>query len=441
MTSSAPEIRQPGMLAVAVPTLASSLIYSCVGFASIKAVAGLGVDSVAAVLAAERVLLLVNAGLAVVVGPTAALIAQLWGAGRQPEAAGALRLLIWLVSGLGLGLTLVTWLAAPALVGLFGLSTAAQVSAVLFLRITSAFNVLAGIAQVLTAAQRATGDATTPLWAFGIANLVNILMLATLVQGWGPIPGLGVAGAAWANGVAYALAAALLYASLQLRGSALRSGGSIDPTQVAKVFRIGLPASAQQILVYFGLFIMMLLVARFGAAAAAAYGLAMNVVSFAFIVGSACATAAATLVGQRIGAGDDAGARRDAWRAAGYATVAMTVLGAVAAVFAGPIGRFADMPASAISPLTTFLVVLAICQPFMALEFALSGSLRGAGATRPIMFISLVGLIGRLSCATGFYLGGLDVRWVFAALLVDYGVKSALYVRVVLGAGWTRPVI
>jgi len=33
------------------------------------------------------------------------------------------------------------------------------------------------------------------------------------------------------------------------------------------------------------------------------------------------------------------------------------------------------------------------------------------------------------------------VRWVFAALLVDYGVKSALYVRVVLGAGWTRPVI
>src|SRR6266516_3095661 len=169
-------------------------------------------------------------------------------------------------------------------------------------------------------------------------------------------------------------------------------------------------------------------IALYGTAPYAAYGIGVNLLSFSFVVGFGFSVAASTVVGQRLGARDPEGATRGGWRAMRLAIGVMLVFGACITAAARPLATFLIDDREVVRLTVAFIYVLGSVQALMAIEFSLAGALRGAGDTRFPFVTVLVGLFGvRFTLAALFAWRGLRVEWVFAALIADYLVKATMF--------------
>ena len=161
----------------------------------------------------------------------------------------------------------------------------------------------------------------------------------------------------------------------------------------------------------------------------AAYGIGVQILSFSFVVGFGFSIAASTHVGQRLGANDPDGATQSGWRALSLSVACMVVLGGTIVLFAEPIARFMIDDDEVVRLTVIFIYILGAMQPLMAIEFTLGGALRGAGDTRFPLLTTITGLLVIRGGVAGVFLWkGLDVEWIFAALIVDYIVKAAMLI-------------
>jgi putative MATE family efflux protein len=206
------------------------------------------------------------------------------------------------------------------------------------------------------------------------------------------------------------------------------SPGAHSPDRLRRLLHIGYPAGLEQAVWQGGFIAFLWIVALYGTAPYAAYGIGVTILSFSFVVGFGFSIAASTLVGQHLGARDPEGAARHGWRAMGLSIAAMAALGFTIVAVAESIASFMIDDPEVARLTVVFIYVLGAVQPLMAIEFALGGALRGAGDTRFPLVAVLSGLIGiRIPLAGIFAWQGLAVEWVFAALIADYLVKASLF--------------
>ena len=168
----------------------------------------------------------------------------------------------------------------------------------------------------------------------------------------------------------------------------------------------------------------------YGTEAFAAYNIGVNMLMVCMTVGFGFSIAGSTLVGQYLGAGDHDGAVRAGWRATGFAVLSMGGLGALVIYVARPLaGFFLGDEQLTIDYTVQLTYILGAMMPLLAVEFAIGGSLRGAGDTRFPLMATIVGLLGvRCGLAALFTYLGLPVFWVYAALAGDYLLKGAMLI-------------
>ncbi|MDX1650527.1 MAG: MATE family efflux transporter, partial [Myxococcota bacterium] len=325
------------------------------------------------------------------------------------------------------------------LAGFFGLEPRAAALAATFLRTLAPFNVAFAAGFVVATALRAAGDTRTPLWLGLFTNVVNVALLYVLVLGHLGVRPLGVAGAALANGLAFTAGAAVTL-GLWWRGR-LRVGigppGGVSVRRVRRLLRIGAPAALEQVVWQGGFVAFLRLVALYGTAAFAAYGIGVNILAFSFVVGFGFQVAASTLVGQHLGAGDPQEATRSGWRATGLAVAVMLAFGTAIVVAAEPIARFLIDDPEVVRLTVIFIRILGSVQALMAMEFTLGGALRGAGDTRFPLYVVMAGLLGaRVLLAALFAWQEKDVVWIYGALIADYVVKASLMAWRFHGGRW-----
>lgn len=430
--ASTPTVHRPpaptsrNILSLAWPVVLTNLLVSAVGWVDLGMVGRLGKEPFAAVGLAGFIMgLFFLVFMAVSIG-TAAVVAQAYGANDAARVNHATKQSMLLGGGLALALTLVVcWPSSSLLYRLFVWEDAAPAVAVLgaaYLRIVLLASVPTGITLIAQAALRSTGDTRTPLMITGVTNVINIGLNYMLIFGrWGA-PELGVVGAAWGTAIANTIGC-VAYLGLMgtgaLRVQLTRRAWGFEPAMMGSIMRIGGPAAGEQLLGSVGFLLYNKVIAGYGTNELAAYQLGVVMLQFAFMPGMAFSVAATTLVGQWIGAGDRDLAERAGLLCTNIAGVFMTLMGVVFLLAAEPFAR-AYLGDPEVTPLaTTFIRLLALSQPTMAIHFTIAGALRGAADTRAPLWASLISMyLVRLPIAAiTAYLLHWSIYWVWMGMV------------------------
>lgn len=243
------------------------------------------------------------------------------------------------------------------------------------------------------ASLQGAGDTRTAMWLVAISAALNIVIDPVFILGWGPVPALGTQGAAIATFIARLFATAVGIWIL-LRGDwgvklyvrDLRP----NPEILRKLIDVGYPGTLDGWARSFAAVAMAALVARFGPAATAAYGIGVRLMSISWGVAGAVGQATATGVGQNLGAGTPDRAVA-VTRAATAGTMGLlAVAGGLVWVFPGvAMGVFVDDSAT-IAEGIGFLRIVALSWAFFGGLMVIQGAFRGAGHTKAAMALSLL---------------------------------------------------
>ena len=243
------------------------------------------------------------------------------------------------------------------------------------------------------ASLQGAGDTKTAMWLVVVSAGINVVLDPFLILGWGPFPAMGTRGAAWATFIARGFAtAAGIYILLRGGFGVKLYLGDLrpDPTLLRQLVGIGYPASIDGWARSFAAVVMAAFVAPFGTAAIAAYGVGIRLMSVTWSVAGAVGQAAATGVGQNLGARSPDRAARLTWVAAGATMTFLLAAAGVCILFPEiVIGIFIDDP-DVIREGRLFLWVIAPFWAFFGGTMVIQGAFRGAGHTKVAMGLSLL---------------------------------------------------
>jgi MATE family multidrug resistance protein len=391
------------VFALAWPVVLSMLSYSILSGADALFVGRLGTVPLAAIgLAVTATFLFLALPIGLVRGLRVT-TAQAQGAGRAADVDTLASQALWLSLVAGLAVAAVGAFG-PLVFRHLGATAEVQAEALRYFSVRVHAAPLALGVLALTAWFEGRGDTRTPMIANVTANVLCIGLDAVLVPGLGPIPALGIRGAAWAGVVSLGVAGAILLraAAPTLRRVPWRPHRLL----LLESARMGFPIGVQRFLDVAAWTVLTGVLASLGDAQLAAHVLAIRVLMLSFLPGLAIAEATAVLVGQSVGARDPEAAHRW-WRAGSAVAFGVMSVGGVA---------FVALPTLLVAPLHAApeVVPIAIHLLWIAAAFQLVDSvatvtyfsLDGAGDTRFTLVASIT-----LSWFVKLPLGVACARW------------------------------
>lgn len=269
----------------------------------------IGVDALAAASAFFPMMLFLISFVMGLGAGSSVLVGQAWGA-REPErvlAVAGTTLTVGLLGGIVVAVAGV--LFAPRL--LAALATPADIldEAILYARVMLVAMPGFFTFLLITSIMRGVGDTVTPLYALIVSTLVGVVATPALIAGWGGLPRLGVAAAAWGGIIAFLTSLTWLMLYMRRKQHALAPTAAflrhmqVDGTILRSVLRIGIPTSLQMVIVSLAEIALLGIVNHFGSEATAAYGVGNQVIGYVQFPAMSIAIAASILGAQAIGAG------------------------------------------------------------------------------------------------------------------------------------------
>jgi putative MATE family efflux protein len=290
---------------------------------------------------------------------------------------------------------------------------------------------------------RGAGDARTPLVMVVLGNVVNVALDPVLIFGLLGAPRLGVAGSAWATVLSRAAVTLVLAWVFFVRGhshfhlglAALRP----DLATIAGILRIGVFGSGQMLIRNVSALVLMRIVTMFGTVAVAAYTVGLRLWFMVLMLGMGVGSAAATLVGQNLGAGRPHRAAQAGWLiAAMYAAVCAAFSVGFCLWAEDLISVFNDDP-EVVATGAQLLRWVAPTFVFLAFSVVLGNAMNGAGDTlMPLVVVALAVLVLRLPLALVLSINWDSVSGVWAALAVSSVCQGLLYSGAFWWGRWRR---
>jgi putative MATE family efflux protein len=382
------------ILLLAIPMVLEMVLESLFAVVDVFWVGRVGSDAVATVGLTESMLLLVFAvgmGLSL---STTAMVARRIGE-KNPEGAA--------VAGvqavfLGLALSVIIGLPclflAPRLLLWMGATPNIVAVGSSYTRIALGGSGVVLLLFLNNAIFRGAGDAAVAMRLLWVSNIINLILDPCLIFGWGPFPRLGVTGAALATFTGRGIGVLYQFYRL-LRGTArihvLRQQIRLDLNVLARLLRLSLTGIIQFIIAQTSWIGLVRIVSLFGAAAVAGYTIAIRIVVFVILPSWGLSNAAATLVGQNLGAKQPDRAEASVWRTGLYNVLFLGSVGIVFTVFAGPLVRvFTNDPA--VAPLAaSCLRIVSYGNVGYAYAMVMLQAFNGAGDTLTPTILNLFG--------------------------------------------------
>jgi len=373
-----------GIALLAIPTMLEMAMESTFGVADAFWVARLGADSLAAVGLTEGLVVLVfSIALGLSMAATAT-VARRIGEKDRDGAATAAGQAIVCGAAVGIATGVAGVFLAARLLGLMGAPASVIHTGSRYASIVLGGNVAIVLLFLINGVLRGSGDAAAAMRTLWLANLINIALDPCFIYGFAFFPRLGVTGAAVATtigrsiGVAYQLS--ILFRGKSRVQLALRHMRP-DWRVMGRLLRVGSTAMLQYFISTASWVSLARINARFGSAAIAGYTLALRIILFALMPSWGIVAAAATLVGQNLGARRPERSERAVWVAGLYN---MSFLAAVAVCFfsaARPLVGLLTTDAAVAPVAVACLRYVSLGYPFYAWGMILEQAFNGAGDT------------------------------------------------------------
>jgi putative MATE family efflux protein len=431
------------ILLLAIPMVLEMVLESLFAVVDVFWVGRVGANAVATVGLTESMLLLVFAvgmGLSL---STNAMVARRIGE-KNPEAAavaGVQAIFLGLAMSAIIGLPCL--FLAPRLLRLMGATPEIVAIGSGYARIALGGSGVVLLLFLNNAIFRGAGDAAVAMRLLWVSNIINLILDPCLIFGWGPFPHLGVTGAALATFTGRGIG--VLYQFYRLlngteRIHVLRRQIRLDFDVLLRLFRLSLTGIIQFIIAQTSWIGLVRIVSLFGAAALAGYTIAIRIVIFIILPSWGLSNAAATLVGQNLGAKRPDRAEASVWRTGLYNMLFLGSVGILFTVFARPlVGVFTGDPS--VAPLAaSCLRIVSYGNIGYAYGMVMLQAFNGAGDTLTPTILNLFGF-WLLEIPLAYWLAiqrGWQSSGVYYAIVIAEGVLAVASILVFKRGRWKQ---
>lgn len=339
------------------------------------------------------------------------MIARYVGAKEYERVSPVLKhLIIISIIGVIIPFLLITQLFPVKLMTLIGAKEDAIEIGLTYFRIVSLGFLFQSFNLTVFSAMRGTGNTKTPMAINLSVNLLNVIGNWILIFGRFGFPKLGVTGAAISTTLAHIVASIILLITLSDKNALLRLDLKekfvFNKKTVKNLINIGGPAAGEQIAFRVGVLIFVRIVSGLGTVVYATHQIGLNILSLSYAPGQAFGIASSTLVGRSLGENSVKKAKnyiRESLRLSLFVSV---IVGCIFFFFGTFLTNLYTTDPEIIAQSEGILKLMAFIQPFQAVTFTLSGSLRGAGDTVSTLIVTFFSVT--------------IVRVVMAFILINY---------------------
>lgn len=395
------------LLLLAVPMVLEVALESVFAVVNVFWVGRLGAHAVATVGLTEAMFTTIYAlGMGLGIGATAMVARRIGEKNPEGAARAAVQaIILGVLVALPIGLFGVWY--APTLLGLMGASPEVIAGGSGFARVMFGGNVIILLLFLINAIFRGAGDATIAMRSLWIANICNLILDPLLIFGIGPFPEMGLTGAAIATTVGRGVG--VIYQFYRLSGRDNRfvirkHHLKLELEVLGRLLKLSGTGILQILIGTTSWIGLVRIVSTFGSEALAGYTIAMRVVMFALLPSWGMANAAATMVGQSLGAGKPERAERSVWLAGRYNLVFLGFVGLLFIVFAPSLVATFTRDPAVHQVAVSALRIISAGFLFYAYGMVLTSSFNGAGDTWTPTLLNLF-------C---FWLWEIPLAWVLA---------------------------
>jgi len=369
---------------LSIPMILEMMMESVFAIVDIAYVSQVSVNAVATIGLTESVITLVYAVAIGLSMAATAIVARRIGEkdlkGARESAVQAI--LLGIVVSIIVGI--VGFLYAKEILGLMGAEPDLISEGYGYTRLLIGGNITILLLFLINAIFRGAGDASVAMWALVLSNGLNIILDPIFIFGWGPIPEFGVMGAAIATNIGRGTAVIFQLAILFFGWSRIKIGFSdivLRSKVMVNLIRVSLGGIAQFLIGTSSWVFLMRMMAEFGSEVLAGYTIAIRVMLFTLMPSWGMSNAAATLVGQNLGAKQPERAETSVWKTGKYNAIFMGIVSLVYLFFSYEIvGWFNDNPV-VIENGGLCLQIIAAGYIFYAYGMVVTQAFNGAGDT------------------------------------------------------------
>jgi putative MATE family efflux protein len=431
------------LVKLVIPLIIEQLLSATLGMADVLMVAFAGEAAVSGVSLVDTINMLILSVFAALATGGSIVSAQYIGREDLENGRRAAKQLLLVTFALSALVMLVCVLGQrPILRGLYGQAEEAVLQNAHTYFLITAFS-YPGIAlyNAGTALFRSMGNSKIPMFTSALMCASNIVINAVLIYGFR----LGVLGAAAATLFSRTLCAVIVLALLRRRTYLIYIDSYLrwrpNFSMIRSILSIGIPTGLENGLFNVGKILVQSLITTFGTAAIAANAVANQTSAMSDIPGSAIGLALITVVGQCVGAGQYAQARKYAFRLTGAAYAMMAVLNAGVLIFVNPIlGIFGLSPEAAGIARELMIFYSISCAVIWPSAFTLPNGLRAAGDVKFTMSVSILSMwvfrIGFSYLITAMF--DLGVLGVWIAMVIDWIFRAILFIARICGNKWQQ---
>jgi putative MATE family efflux protein len=433
------------ILLLAVPMVLEMALESVFAVTDVFFVARLGAGAVATVGLTESVISLVYAiAMGLGVGATATVARRI----GERDADGAARTAVQAVA-LGLiasvALGAVGVVVAPHVLAAMGAEPAVVQLGTNYTRVMYGGCGTILMLFLINAIFRGAGDAAIAMRVLWLSNAINIVLGPCLIFGLGPFPRLGVTGAAVATTIGRGTGVLFALSRLVEPGSRIRIERRhlrVEPKVMLRLIQLSGSAALQSFIGTASWVGLVRIASVFGSAVLAGYTIGIRIIVFALLPSWGLSNAAATMVGQALGAKEPERGEKSVWLAARYDCVALTIIGLIFFVAAQPIaGTFSSDP-MVLQTAVDLLRIVAIGFPFYAYGMVVTQSFNGAGDTWTPTFLNVfIFWLWEIPLAYFLTKTPLGPRGIFAAITIGFSTLAVVSSLIFRRGRWKRIVV